>query len=106
MKARVESKKEKLFRLQRDEINRVNKIWFYTFAMKHPHIKVEKLLDDYQHVCTMARELYDNPENWFYIDERFKEWGLDDIFVKEDISEREAAMKIRHKEEGRKWRQY
>lgn len=106
MKARVKTPRQKYLELEKREIARINKIWMtalnqvYGFGEK-------RLLEVYADVCERSGEIFNNPEQWYYIDELLLDkFHMADLFEREDIGEREQTAKEIHKENGKKWRQY
>lgn len=106
MKAKVKTEREKYVQLQKDEILRINKLWLFSLNQLYGFGQ-KRLFDIYQEICAQSKEVYENPEMWYYIDKTLIEkYGMSGIFKAENIDEREEVSKEKHKENGRKWRKY
>jgi hypothetical protein len=105
VKARIKTELERIAELDRSEILRINKVWMIAL---HSHLNFQKngVSNMYAEVCKIAGELYETPERWYYIDEKLREWELDEFLPPEDLEEREKTIAEIHREHGRKWRQY
>lgn len=104
MKARIKTKRQQRKELEKEEINRINKLWLYVLSDVCGY-EGEKLAEIFLKVNEQAVEVYETPEMWYYIDEKL----IDQFkipFPRENLSERETAVKQIHKEHGRKWRDY
>lgn len=106
MKARIKSKREKFLELQKEEILRINKLWLFSINQCFDFEK-DKLLEVYEELCKQSADAAERPELWYYVDNLLiDQFGMGDIFTKEDLIERENTLKQIHKENGKKWRCY
>jgi len=106
MKARIRTNKIIQKELSHDEINRIFKLC--CLCLNEQFGFGEKRLKKFCYrLSQMSVEVYEKPEQWYYIDEYlFKQYNMADMFTPENIDERELASYQIHKEEGKKWRQY
>lgn len=92
--------------MNKAEILRINKIWLFSLNQLYGFAE-KRLTEVYTEVNKQAADLYETPEQWYYVDEKLlDQYHMNDIFDREDISEREIAAKQIHKKHGKKWRQY
>ena len=103
MKARVQTKLDKLSLLEKIEIARVNKLWYIALNQEFGFGK-KRLERVYAEVCDIAGQLYESPEHWIIIDERLEKLKANEYLPPEDINEREEIARAIHKANGKKWR--
>lgn len=106
MKARTRTSETIQKELTHDEINRIFKLC--CLCLNEQFGFGEKRLKKFCYrLSQMSVEVYEKPEQWYYIDEYLLDhYHMDDVFKREDLEERELATKQIHKENGKKWRQY
>lgn len=106
MKARIRTSETIQKELTHDEINRIFKLC--CLCLNEQFGFGEKRLKKFCYrLSQMSVEVYEKPEQWYYIDEYLLgHYHMDDVFKREDLEERELATKQIHKENGKKWRQY
>lgn len=105
MKARVKNMNDKITLLEKAEIMRINKVWMIALY-NHLHFSGNGISNVYAEACKIAGELYEDPELWYRVDEKIKEWKLDEFLPPENLDEREKVAAEIHKAHGKKWRQY
>lgn len=105
MKARVKTRRDIEYQLQRKEIERINKLWLFSLhqCFEFGNVRLRKI---YQEICDISEKAYNMPEIWYYIDELLIDNYSMDFFEPENLQEREKAVKQIHKQNGKKWRDY
>lgn len=105
MKARVKTRRDIEYQLQRKEIERINKLWLFALhqCFEFGNVRLRKI---YQEICDISEKAYNMPEIWYYIDELLIDNYSMDFFEPENLQEREKTVKQIHKENGKKWRDY
>lgn len=106
MNARIKTKQEEFLAFREEELARINKLWLFSINQVFG-TEGEQLLTVYRELCEQSADAANRPELWYYIDETLiDKCKLGDIFRREDLDEREDALRKIKKENGRKWRMY